>query len=71
MKYVNEETPVILTAAQQETGTTESGTTTEQTTDYVYHEPERTYTGLIIGIILILVIVGARIAFSVWAKKHK
>lgn len=71
MKHVNGEASVILTAAQQETGTTESGSTTEQTTDYVYHEPERTYTGLIIGIILILVIVGARIAFSVWAKKHK
>ncbi|MFB5269438.1 hypothetical protein ACE41H_22015 [Paenibacillus enshidis] len=71
MKYVNGEASVILTAAQQETGPTESGTTTEQTTDYVYHEPERTYMGLIIGIILILVIVGARIAFSVWAKKNK
>ncbi|MFB5677726.1 hypothetical protein ACE3NQ_21565 [Paenibacillus terreus] len=71
MKFIGGEASVMLTAAQQETGTTESGTTTEQTTDYVYHEPERTYTGLIIGIILILVIVGARIAFSVWAKKHK
>ncbi|MDP4097975.1 hypothetical protein OIN60_14530 [Paenibacillus sp. P96] len=71
MKSASGEENVVPTETQQETGTGETNSTTEQPVNYVYNEPERTYIGLIIGIILILVIVGARIGFSVWAKKNK